>query len=277
MLGAAFTFACMAASVHWLADSLHWSVVTFCRMFFSIFLLLLLAWARRIPVIFTGPPALWVRAGAGSLGMIGNFYAMTVLPISDALAIFYTIPIWVAVIRRCLYRESLSVLQWACVAGAVAGVFVSQEFTGSSAWDGVAMALFGAVFAAIAFIAMSFLGNIRAESVTIHFAMCASVVAAIAIAVSLPAGGTFLPAGIPMGLALLVPAALGSVAQILMTSAMGRGHNVTVSLIGLAQVVFAGIFDVILWNRSFTFVKLSGLALIVFCVATMSIRRARTN
>jgi drug/metabolite transporter (DMT)-like permease len=277
MLGASFAFACMAASVHWLGDSLHWSVVTFCRMFFSVFLLMLLASARRIPIIFSGPPALWVRAGAGSLGMIGNFYAMTALPISDALAIFYTIPIWVAVFRRIVFREALSLLQWGCVFGAVAGVFVSQQFTGASAWDGVAMALGGAMFAAVAFIAMSFLGGIRPESVTIHFSMFASVVAAGAILISLPTGGTFLPSTPWMGLALVIPAALGSIAQVQMTSAMGRGHNVTVSLVGLSQVVFAGLFDVFLWNRSFTLVKLAGLALIAACVALMSLRRAESD
>lgn len=275
MLIASFCFACMAATVHWLGESVNWTLVTFCRMIFAVLLLTVIAKARGIPIVFTGPPALWVRAVAGSFGMIGNFYAIATLPVSDAVAIYHTMPIWVAVIRRVVYRESLSWTQWGCVAGAILGVFVAEEFSGTALSLGVVAAFVAAFSFAFAVVAMSFLGGYHPQSVTMHFSFFATFVALAAMAISAPAGGTFVPPSAWIALGLLVPPVLGSIAQILMTGAMGRGHNVTTALIGLTQLVFAGTFDAVLWHRSFTPIKLAGFGLIVICVIGMTALRPK--
>lgn len=273
MLGASLSFSFMAAGVHALGQELHWSVVTFCRMAFGVVLLYAIARARGVPILFTGPPALWIRAIAGSAGMIGNFYALTRLPVSDALAIFHTVPIWVAVIRKFVFKESLTSLQWLCVFGAVGGVFVSQEFSLDLIESGAFSALLGAVFTAFAFISMSFLGGYHPQSVTMHFSFFASLVALGAILINRPETAAILPSNAFQGTGLIAVAAFGSLAQVLMTSAMARGHNVTVSVIGLTQILFAAIFDLTVWHRTFSPTKLLGFALIAICVVLLTTHR----
>jgi drug/metabolite transporter (DMT)-like permease len=277
MFAASFFFASMGATIHWLGESVHWSVVSFCRMFFSAVLLITLARMRGIPVLVVGPRAMWVRAGAGSLGMIGNFYALTHLPISDATAIYHTMPVWVALIRRVTYGERLSYLQWVCVCAAVAGVFITEEASPDKFNLGIAAALGGAFFFAIATIGMSFLGHHHPQTITIHFALFASAVSAGIIFVSLPGGATFVPPTPAIGFGLLIPAVLGSMAQVLMAGALGKGHNVTVVIVGLFQVVFAGVYDVVFWDRSFSLLKIVGIAIIVSCVAGMALARRRDS
>ena len=111
-------------------------VNSFFRMFLSAVLLIIVAKARGIPLWLHGIPAMWVRALAGSFGMIGNFYALTVMPVSDATAIYHTMPVWVALIRWVVYKERLAAAQWLCVAGAIAGVIaVGGDDPGASAFD----------------------------------------------------------------------------------------------------------------------------------------------
>ena len=62
---------------------------------------------------------------------------------------------------------------------------------------------------------------------------------------------------------------------LLMAGALGRGHNVTVALVGLTQVIFAGLFDVLLWHRAFSAGKLLGIALILASVGGMAAGRMR--
>ncbi len=275
MLAASFFFACMAAAIHWLGQSVHWSMVSFCRMFFSALLLMAVASSRGIPILVMGPRAMWVRAGAGSLGMIGNFYALTHLPVSDATAIYHTMPVWVALLRRFGYGERLTWMQWGCVLAAVVGVFITEEATPDQMNLGIAAALGGAFFFAIATIGMSFLGDHHPQTITIHFALVASAVSLAIMLFSVPSGAGFIPPTAAVGFGLLVPAVLGSVAQVLMAGALGRGHNVTVVIVGLSQIVFAGFFDVLLWNRSFSLTKIAGIAIIVLSVAGMAMGRKR--
>ena len=275
MFAASFCFACMAATIHWLGESVHWSVVSFCRMFFSAVLLIALARARGIPILVIGPRAMWVRAGAGSLGMIGNFYALTHLPVSDATAIYHTMPVWVALLRRFAYGERLTFVQWACVLAAVGGVFITQEASPDRFSLGIAAALGGAFFFAIATIGMSFLGDHHPQTITIHFALFASAVSVVIMLVSLPGGASLMPPTPAIGFGLLIPAVLGSIAQVLMAGALGKGHNVTVVIVGLFQVVFAGIFDVLIWDRTFSLFKLLGIAIIVSSVAGMALFRRK--
>jgi drug/metabolite transporter (DMT)-like permease len=265
----------MAAAIHWLGGSVHWSVVSFCRMFFSALLLIVVARASGIPILVIGPQAMWVRAGAGSLGMIGNFYALTHLPVSDATAIYHTMPVWVALIRRFRYGERLTFIQWACVCAAGAGVFITEQASPGEFNLGIAAALGGAFFFAIATIGMSFLGHVHPQTITIHFALVASAVSVAIMLFNLPGGEVVLPPTPLIGFGLLIPAVLGSVAQVLMAGALGKGHNVTVVIVGLFQIVFAGIFDVLLWDRSFSALKIAGIVIIVGSVAGMALGRRR--
>jgi drug/metabolite transporter (DMT)-like permease len=121
------------------------------------------------------------------------------------------------------------------------------------------------------------LGDYHPQTITIHFALVASAVSIVILAASVPSGAAVLPPTPAVGLGLLVPAVLGSVAQVLMAGALGRGHNVTVVIVGLSQIVFAGLFDVFLWDRSFSPMKIAGIAIIVTSVAGMALGRARSG
>lgn len=273
MLTAAMCFASMGACVHWLGGYMHFSVVTFFRMFISLALLLVFARPRGIPIVIFGSRALWVRSGVGSIGMICNFYGMTMLPISDALAMLHTAPIWVALIRRAIYKDTLDAVDWLCILGAVGGVFLAEGATFDVEPFGVTVALFGAFFAGCAFVSMGFLGSMRPESVTMHFAGFGSLVALGFFLASLPGSTGGLPPTALHGGGLVLTAIFGTFAQIFMTMGLARGHTVTMTLIGLTQVVFAGVYDWLFWDQTFTATKLLGFGIMGGCVALMSIRR----
>lgn len=272
MVAASICFASMAACVHWLGAHMHWSVVTFFRMFLSVLLLLAFVRTRGIPIVVFGPRALWVRSIAGSIGMLCNFYGMTLLPISDALAMLHTAPIWIAVIRRVMFRDRLDFIDIVCIAGSVVGVFLVESASFQVEPWGVAVTLTGAFFVACAFTSMRYLAHIPPQSVTIHFSTMGAVVALGAFLVTLPGSSEALPpANLLIG-GLLLTALLGSFAQVFLTVGLSRGHTVAMSLIGLLQVPFAALYDRFIWHQDFSTTKLLGFAIVLGFVGLMSAR-----
>src|SRR5438477_4738547 len=68
-----------------------------------------------------------MRSLAGSLSLIGTFFALTRLPVSDVLTLTNTFPIWVAVLSWPLLRQAPPPQVWISIASGVAGVVLIQQ------------------------------------------------------------------------------------------------------------------------------------------------------
>ena len=68
---------------------------------------------------------------------------------------------------------------------------------------------------------------------------------------------------IPMGL-------FGTIGQIYMTRAMGKGDTQLISLVALSIIGFAAAYDYVLWGTRLDTMKLIGIAFIVAAVAVCS-------
>ncbi len=52
------------------------------------------------PLAFWRPRALWVRSLAGSFSLVCNFYALSTLPVADAVTLMNVQPLWVVLTWR---------------------------------------------------------------------------------------------------------------------------------------------------------------------------------
>src|SRR5262249_12352359 len=83
MLCGSLPFSVMGALGHALGHAGDWQVVAFVRCAIPFLLVAALARSAGVRLVLWKPATLWLRSIAGSLSLIGTFYALAHLPISD--------------------------------------------------------------------------------------------------------------------------------------------------------------------------------------------------
>jgi len=261
MLSSSLSFAVMGALSHLAGERCEWQVVAVARTAVAFVLSAGLAVSTGVRLVVWRPSTLWVRSVAGSAGVLCAFYALTHLPISTALTLSNTVPVWVTLLAWPALGQRPSRAVWAAIAVGLAGiVLIQRPDTAGDRWAALA-AVGNALCTAVAMIGLNRLRGVDARAVVTHFS---GVSTAVTLAVLLLSGGgaagafrdattTLLLAGV--GLA-------GTLGQLAMTRAFALGTPARVSVVGLMQIVFAIALDVLVWRRSFDALTVLGILLV---------------
>ena len=90
MLVGSFAFSWMGTLAHHVGSAesqgVDWQVVAIFRAIVPLVLVGAWALAAGVRLVFWKPGILWMRSIAGSLSLVGTFYALTRLPVSDVLS-----------------------------------------------------------------------------------------------------------------------------------------------------------------------------------------------
>lgn len=262
MLLGALTFATMGAFTHALGSRCDWLIVAFVRAAFMFVATAGLAWAAGVRLVVWQPRTLWVRSLAGSFSLVCNFYALTRLPIADALTLSNTYPLWIVVLTAFLLRSPPTVREIFGVASGMFGVYLIQQPHLGGDRFAAGVALVSAFSTAVAMLGLHRLRHIDTRAIVAHFAGVASLISLVWLAVR----PEILTVEVlrPTTLLLLLGVALtGTVGQFCLTRAYTHGSPARMSIIGLSQVVFAMGFDVVLWQRTLTAPTLIGFLLVL--------------
>ncbi len=128
-LGAIVMFVVMAICIRALADRLPAGDITFYRNFFGLLLML--------PFVFARGPAyardllktrkfglLMLRAVLTYAAVLAYFYAVTKIPLAEAIALNSTLPIFMTAMAAMMLGERVGMQRWAAVAFGFAGALV---------------------------------------------------------------------------------------------------------------------------------------------------------
>ena len=221
--------------------------IVFYRSFFAIFpILLFLGFRRELHTAFaTKRPLGHIARGViGVCAMGFTFFALTRLPLPDAITLYYAQPLLVVVFSSIFLGEPVRIYRWsAVVVGLVGVVIVSWPeltlLTSASALDdqevlGVMAAFASAGCAAVAAILVRHLVHSeRTATIVLWFSLTASVLSLL----SLPFGWQTLTLS---QTALLVGAGFcGGLGQILMTSAYRYAEVSTVAPFEYTSMILA--------------------------------------
>ncbi|MER9946805.1 DMT family transporter [Mesorhizobium sp. M0047] len=201
--------------------------IVFFRSFFAIFpIIAFLAFKGKLGTAFTTKrPLNHIARGLVGVGAMGlGFFALTRLPLPEAITLNYAQPLLVVVFSSIFLGEAIRVYRWSAVAVGLVGVLIISwpELTllsSDQALDdqevlGVIAAL---VAAAISAVAMLLVRNLVQSECTATIVLWFSVTASVMSLLSLPFGWRMLT---PLQAALLVAAGFcGGLGQILMTAA----------------------------------------------------------
>jgi drug/metabolite transporter (DMT)-like permease len=262
MLSGSFAFAVMGALSHLAGERCEWQVVALARTAVAFVLSAGLAVSTGVRLVWWRPPTLWVRSVAGSAGVLCAFYALTHLPISTALTLSNTVPVWVTLLAWPALGQRPSRAVWAAIAVGLVGIILIQRPTaGGDRWAALA-AVGNALCTAVAMIGLNRLGRLDARAVVTHFSGVSTVVTLLVLLLTAPsaAAGAFGDRATPLLLAGVGLA--GTLGQLAMTRAFALGTPARVSVVGLMQIVFALAFDVLLWRRSFDALTVLGILLV---------------
>ena len=275
ILGASASLATMGALAHGVGSRCDWLVVALVRAVVMLASAATLARASGAKLVVWRPRTLWVRSLAGSCSLVCNFYALTRLPVADAITLMNVHPLWIVLISVLILRRSPTLGESLGVACGLAGVVLIEHPHLSGDRLAALVALLSSLSSAVAMLGLHRLRHIDTRAVVAHFAGVASLVSATWLVLR----GDLLSPGLrdpTTWLFLLGIGASGTLGQVLLTKAYARGAPAKVAVVGLTQVLFAMAFDVALWGRSLGPVALAGFALVLAPTTWLSIRSARS-
>ena len=245
----ALSFATMGALTRALHGSFDWRIVAIVRTILTMLFALMLARLHGARPVVWGPMSLWVRSLAGSAALVGVFYSLPILPLGDTLTLTNMYPLWVAVLSWPVVGQRPGAGVWVAVACGLVGVALVQR-PHLAAGDLTALVALGSsVASAVALLGLHHLNEIDPRAVVAHFSAVATAVLVVILAAFPP--DQWMPASVDwMPLAMLVGVgASATCGQVLLTKAFAAGPPARVSVVGLTQVGFGMIFDMMFWAR----------------------------
>jgi drug/metabolite transporter (DMT)-like permease len=267
MLSGAVAFATMGTLAHALGPTCDWQIVALSRTALALVFSVTLTLLAGAQLVFFQPATLWMRSIAGSVSLVCTFYALPRLPVADVLTLTNVFPVWVALLSWPLLGEVPSKQSWIAIALGITGVvLVEQPYMSaehSAAVLPAVSALVASFSTAIAMLGLHRLHAIDPRAVVAHFSGVALLVclgSLFFIPNQAVASTHFTQASLPMLLGVGVSATAG---QLFLTKAFAAGPPAKVSVVALAQVVFAVILDRMFWDHPFRPITLVGMVLVM--------------
>lgn len=291
MLASSTAFAVMSECSFALKDRCDWRLTAVAR---AGVVFLLTAWLARylgVRLLFRWPGTLWMRSIVGSISMLFTFFVLSRLPVSLAITLFNTFPIWVTLLAWPVLKERPSLAFGLALLSGVIGVALIENSSVVGDADelitasgvtrvAIASALVAALCTAIVMLGLHRLRHLHSLAIVVHFSGVATLVC-IGYCIVTSIWGVRLDLSTlkdPLTLALLMGVGgFATLGQIAMTKAFSLGRPQRLAVVGLAQVVVALLFDIALWHATFGRDQLVGMVLIVAPVAWLLMKGQRQS
>jgi drug/metabolite transporter (DMT)-like permease len=267
MLSGAVAFATMGTLAHALGSTCDWQIIALSRTALALIFSVALTLAAGARLVFFQPAILWMRSIAGSVSLVCTFYALPRLPVADVLTLTNVFPVWVALLSWPLLGEVPSKQSWIAIALSITGVVLVQQphltAEQSTAVLPAISALMASFSTAIAMLGLHRLHAVDPRAIVAHFSGVALLVClgSLFFIPNQALATTHLTgAALPMLLGVGITATAG---QLFLTKAFAAGPPAKVSVVALAQVVFAVILDRMFWDHPFRPITFVGMALVM--------------
>lgn len=268
-------FSVMASLGHALSHHCPWLIVALARSSLALLFSTMVAWGMGVHLVVWRPAALWVRSLAGSASLVCCFYALKHLLASDVLTLANTFPIWVAILSWPLEGEVPHWSVWVAAASGGLGAALIQQPHFDKANLAVGFALASAFLSSIAMLGLNRIQGVDPRAIVVHFSLVASLVCVVALVwhgEALPSWGSLQGWPLVMLLGLGLSATIG---QYFLTRAFSAGRPTKIAVVGLSQIVFALLLDVVFLDHEFTRMKGLGIVLVAAPTAWLIVSRSR--
>lgn len=150
MLGSTLFFGLMAVSIRLASEQLHPFEIAFFRNFFGLLVALPLLFRHGPSLLRTQQfPRYLFRCVIGICSMLAGFWAISNLPMAQAIALSYSTPLFVTLAAAAMLGEVVRMRRWIAVVIGFVGVLVIVRPGASSFSAGTLVALLAAVLSGI--------------------------------------------------------------------------------------------------------------------------------
>ena len=243
--------------------------IIFFRSFFAMLpVLVMLAWQRELRTAFhtSRPGGHIFRGFVGVCGMGFGFFALTRLPLPEAIVLNYAQPLLVVLISAVVLHETVRVYRWTAVAIGLVGVLVIawpqltllEEGIRSQQGLGALAALAAAAVSAVAMLQVrSLVATEKSSTIVLWFSATATIVALCTI----PWGWTSL--SVTQMAFLGAAGLLGGIGQILMTESYRHASAATVAPFEYTSMLFGIVVGYLAFSDIPTIYTIVGGAIVV--------------
>ena len=211
--------------------------IVFCRSLFAILpILVMLAWRHELRTAMhtTRPMSHFIRGIVGTLGMALTFFALTRLPLPEAITLGYAQPLLVVAFSAIFIGEAVRVYRWTAVAIGLVGVVIVSwpkltlfsgqgEFGGDEAIGVLAAFVAAAVSAVAALLIRRLVHTERTSTIVMWFSLTATLLSLL----TLPFGWTM--PNVWQATCLVIAGISGGIGQLLMTESYRHADASTIA------------------------------------------------
>ncbi|XP_076035399.1 solute carrier family 35 member G1-like [Oratosquilla oratoria] len=236
---------------------------------------------RQIEVFPRGSRLMLIFRGiVGTISLMMQFYAFRHMPLADASTIVFSVPVFVALFARIFLKEPVGLFNVVVILMTILGVTLiarppmimgslSDAYTKEN-WWGVVAAMCGVIVGANVYVILRTLKHLHFSVIMTNFAFVALILTPI---VSWFTGGTCVPICGPERYLIVVLGAFSFGGQILLTKALQVEQAGPVSIARTADVVFAFIWQVLVFQKVPDILSISGALLVTSSVFLTGLRK----
>jgi drug/metabolite transporter (DMT)-like permease len=245
-VAAFFCFSVMGAFAKALSEAHSPLEVTFYRNLLATlpFLIMIFVMGKReILVIRDKPKMIFIRSVFGTMAMMVTFWAISLMPLADASAFFFTSSLFIPILGLIFLKEQVGRWRWGAVVAGFAGVLIMLQPTGTVSLTGAALALTAAFMHAIVYVILRYLGKSeKPETVTFYFMMIGTIISALPLPF---VAQTPTPQEIPL---LFGVGLAGAAAQFLLSTSFKYAPAAVISVFNYSSIIWSTLLGWMIWN-----------------------------
>ncbi|HEX4327096.1 MAG TPA: DMT family transporter [Burkholderiales bacterium] len=248
MLLAAFLLAVTGVAIKYAAAAgLSTGETVFYRTFIGVVVVSVMMAGLRVSPRSVHTRALLYRGLAGTFAMWLFMYSVVHLPLSTAITLNFTAPLWIALILALVFGERLSKTMTAALVLGFIGIVMLLKpiFVPEMRFD-ITIGLLSGVAGATALLNVRRLGALGEPDMRIF--LWSSSVIALGAALWLTATGGWHMHGFDAVKWVVAMGALATAAQLCQTRAYSRGGTILTANLSYATVLFSALADLLLWG-----------------------------
>ncbi|OLP54900.1 hypothetical protein BJF92_13940 [Rhizobium rhizosphaerae] len=275
-------FVCMSTFIKAAGNEIPTGQITFYRSVFAIIpIVIFLVWRGQLRTALhtRDPIGHLLRGFVGILAMSCGFYGLQHLPLPEAIAIGYAMPIFAVIFAAVFLKETVRLFRWTAVGIGLVGVIViswprltllRSGDMGAGEAAGALAVILSACLGAIAMILVRKLVHAeRTQTIVLYFSLSASVFSLV----SLPFGWE--PLSMRAFLLLMAAGICGGIAQLLLTESYRFADMSTIAPFEYTSIVLGLGFGYALFGDVPTPTMLAGTALVISAGIVIILREHR--
>lgn len=209
-----------------------------------------------------------LRAATGTAAWFGLFFAISLIPLTNAVLLTYSAPIFLPLIAWLVSRQAIGVQIWAGVLLGFLGIALVLNPTGSPIEFGDLLALGAALLLALALLSVRWLGRTEPTVRILFYYFGLSTLGMLPLALSswsLPDdwGWAYI---LGIGLCLML-------SQIFIILAYRAASPVKLAPLIYSVIVFTALIDAVIWDQVPSLLEVAGMILVIVGGAVAMVER----